>query len=147
MADHRDEQILDAVVTTVIDLTTTGSNVVRGRVYPTDDSELPALSVYMGASNPVGDPNSSFQDRMLEVRIEATAKEPTATLDQTLNAIKKEVYAAMMASPTKSMAFVVDTIWNGDGEPDLQDGSNKPTGSVVMNYTIHYRHSYSDASA
>lgn len=147
MADHKDEQVMDAVVAVVTGLTSTGVNVKRGRVYPHDDSALPALSVYMGPSEPVGDPNAQYQDRMLDVRVEAFAKESTDTLDQTLNQIKKEVYIAMQATPTLGLGFVFDTTWSGDTEPDLQDGSNKPTGSVVMNYRVHYRHSYTDPSA
>lgn len=147
MADHRDEQILDAVMTTVTGLTTPVSAPVRGRVYPHDDSNLPALTVYMGQSTPVDEGNVRYQDRYLEVRIEAHVKEATETLEQTLNQLKKEVYVAVLANRTLGLPFVHDTQWEGDGEPELQDGSNKPTGSLEMRYRVQYRHSISDPSA
>ena len=46
MANHVRQQIRERIGTTLTGLTTTGSNVFESRVYPLEDSKLPALIIY-----------------------------------------------------------------------------------------------------
>ena len=46
MANHKRQQIREAVGTRITSLTTTGSNVFQSRVYPLETGNLPALIVY-----------------------------------------------------------------------------------------------------
>lgn len=146
MADHRAEQIMDAVVTAVTGLTTTGANVQRGRVYPVDEAALPALSVYMSADEPLdGEDGQSvfgYVDSELTVRVEAHVK-GSANIDQTLNQIRAEVYQALLADYQLGLAFVQQIIWRGADEPEL-DAADQKVGRQAFNWAVRYRHSAGD---
>ena len=139
---------MDAVVTTVTGLTTTGANVHRGRVHPVPESDLPALSVYMGQDTPLDEDGQNvigFMDSDLTVRIEAHVKAST-NIDQTLNQIRAEVHQALMADYTLGLGFVHQVIWSGAGEPEL-DAADQKIGRQALNWTVRYRHSVTDPTA
>ena len=46
MANHLRQQIRERIGTTLTGLSTTGSNVFQSRVYPLEDTNLPALVIY-----------------------------------------------------------------------------------------------------
>jgi hypothetical protein len=145
---HRAEQILDAMQTALTGLASTGSNVVRGRVYPSDAER--ALSVYMGQDQPLGDDgytNVSFIDRVLEVVIRLHAKTPTATaaVETLLNQSRAEVFAALSADTTLGLDFVISTYPSGDDQPELSADSDQPAGTQAMRWSVHYRHSITSA--
>ena len=144
---HRAESILQSVETTLTGLTTTGTNIQRGRVYPIETT--PALSVYMGSDDTSGDygaTNVGFVDRVLEVIIRSHIK-LTSTLDTDLNKIRAEVYAAMMADYTLGLSYVINTWLVSDAQPSLSADSEQPTATQDMTYRVHYRHSYASAEA
>ncbi len=136
---NRAESILAAITTKVTGLTQTGSNVVRGRVYPVP--ALPALTVNMGAEQAVGEPNMAYQDEFLDIDITAYAQDNTG-VDTALNQIVAEVYAAMLADRTQGLAYVHDTSWRGRSAPDRTGDLEKKTAQQTMVFRIHYRHSY-----
>lgn len=140
---HRAESILAAVTTTVTDLTTTGSNVVRGLVYPRDVDY--ALSVDMGPEIPIKEPNASYQDCYLEVQITAYVKD-TGGVDTALNKIEAEVYAAMMADYTQGLDYVQNTQWMGRESPN-REAMEKKSAIQTTVYRIYYRHSYTSAES
>lgn len=142
---HRAETILEAVKTALTGLTTTGTKVERGRVYPVE--ELPALSLEMGADNPNSESsNLAFQDRELDFVVTSYVKSSTNT--ETLsNAIRAEVYAALMGNRTLSLSYVMDVSFNGDDKPQLSGESELRTSSQAMNYTVRYRHSLINAES
>lgn len=148
MADHRAEQIADAVVTKVTSLATTGANVFRGRVHEIPDTSLPALCVYVGTDVPRSDGASSsfrFIDGDLTVLIEAVAK-ASSGVDSTLIQIRKEVTVALAADVTQGLSFVMNTD-EGPASIDLNGDGDKPVGRMRMDWTFRYRRSRTDPSA
>ncbi len=142
---HRAELILDAVKAALTGLVTTGQSVERGRVYPVE--KLPGLSIEMGADNPTGESiNMAFQDRALEVSITSYVKSLVNT-ETTSNAIRSEVYAALMSDQQLGLYFVKYIQFSGDEAPQLSGDSDKRVGTQSMNYTIFYRHSLISAEA
>lgn len=133
---HRAEAILAAITTKVTGLVTTGSNVVRGRVYP--NNATAALSVDMGQERIVGEPNVATVDVLLDIDITAHAKSATGALDTALNQIHLEVEAALMADVTQGLPYVKNTIWAGRDKPD-RGIAEKNLGEQTITYTIHYR--------
>lgn len=145
---HRAETILEAVKTKLTGLSTTGSRVERGRVYPVETA--PALTISMGADSTLGEGgsnNMAFVDRELQIIVRAHVKNAATNIETLLNAIKSEVYAAIMADPTLGQSFVVDTFLVGDSAPDASADSNKPTATVDMQWNCIYRHSFTSTEA
>lgn len=133
----RAETIMDAIKTAVTGLGTTTNKVVRGRAWAAQDT--PALSVDMGSESP-GDYNVAFQDEVLTVEIAAQVKGAEGTTDTTLNQIRAEVYAAVMAAPQLGLPFVINTVWRGRSRP-LHDEGEKDLVEQVFRFDVHYRHS------
>jgi len=147
MADHRVEQIIDAVKAAVTGLATTSANVERGRFQSVEGSKTAELTVTQGASSPAQEPNVAFQYPAIEVVITAHAKGQDGTVESTINQIAKEVYIAMMADRQLGLPeFVIDTEWLGNSEPSLST-MEKPTMSMEMRFSVQFQHSYTDPSA
>ena len=136
MADALAEQILDALTTTVTGLATTGANVQRARVYPFAASIDSALSVFMGADEVLQIQANDYIDWELTVIFMAHAR-ATGNPDQTLNQIRKEVHAAVMADHTQG-GLVMDTNPVTAEEPELSSG-DKPIASMRIEYLFQYR--------
>jgi len=153
MADARAEQIVAAIKTALIGLTTTGTRVQRGQVYNHEETKLPALNVIMGADEPVNEYQGEFIDWALTVRIEAKDHVEVdyitqdSLIDQALNQIRKEVHAAIMADHTQGLAFVIDTDPGPASEPVLSGEGAKPVGSQAIDFIVTYRASRADISA
>lgn len=147
MANHRREQIVAAVVTALTGLTTTTTHVYRGRSYPLQSTELPALLVYMGADRKQSELSQSFQDWLLEIKIEARVKSPTAQLDTTLSQISKEVTVALAANYQQGLSFVLNTIEVDAEEPEFSTDADQPSGRQIFNWQCLYRRSRTDPSA
>ncbi len=145
MADLHAEQIMVAAKSAITGLTTTGSNVERGRTRPATGDD--ALSVYMGNDSPVMDLGPGLMDWDLEVIIEAHTRSSTEQIDSRLNQVRKEVHLAMMADHTLGLAFVIDVMPGPANEPELDAENNKPAGSQRIVYTVRYRASRNDLSA
>lgn len=134
----RTEQILDAVVTALTDLTTTGENVKRAQVYNSSNDELPGLAVYMGTDVLITELITSFIDWELTIFIDARVK-TRDQVDELLNTIRGEVHAALMASPTLGLDFVHDTKPVMAGEPDLRGEGDQPIAIQRFEFAITYR--------
>lgn len=148
MADHRAEQIADAIVVKLTGLATTGANCFRGRVHELPDSSLPALCVYVGTDVPRSDGGSSsfrYIDGDLTVMVEAVVK-ASIGVDSTLIQIRKEVTIALQADVTQGLAFVMNTE-EGAASIDLNGDGDKPVGRMRMDWTLRYRRSRTDPSA
>jgi hypothetical protein len=136
MAAHVRTQIRQRIATLLTGLPTTGSNVFSTRVYPLQDSELPALRIFTEREpsqtitmNPPGD-----QERILEVRVEAIAKTNTA-LDDTLDEICKEVEIALVADALEPLARSIDLRTT---ETNPEGSAEHPTGSAIMTFEVGY---------
>lgn len=136
MADAIAEQILDALTTTVTGLTTTGSNVQRARVYPFAESVNSALTIFMGADEVLQVQANDYIDWELTVVFMAHAR-ATGNPDQTLNQIRKEIHAAIMADHTQG-GLVIDTNPVIAEEPELSSG-DKPIASMRIEFSFQYR--------
>lgn len=144
---HRAESIIDTVKTRVTGLTTTGSNVFRGRVYPAQASELPGLWLYLGPDEPQADYSQDLIDSLLTVHIEAAVKSPTAQIDTELNKIREEVTIALQADYTQGLAYVIDTLEGEVAEPELSGEGEQPVGVLRMTWQFLYRRSRTDPGA
>jgi hypothetical protein len=137
MANHKRQQIREAVGTRITSLTTTGSNVFQSRVYPLETGNLPALIVYTkNEANELLEMGSQRTlQRNLSLVIEGYAK-GTSNTDDTVDTIAKEVEVAM-ASDTTFGGLALDSFletteieYNGEGE--------KPVGIITLTFSIKY---------
>jgi len=144
---HRAESIMVAVLDKIDNLTTTGTRVERGRVYPVDPDAGPALTLEMGPDVVVLQ-NIAFIDRELTVHIIAHVKLTSSTEHETvLNTIREEVHIALRADYTQGLDYIKDTIPEGDDEPEASGDADKPTARQRMNWRIRYRHSVTNPGA
>jgi hypothetical protein len=141
MPDHLREQIMDAVVTVVTGLATTGANVHRARVFPQEGTFLPALLIYAGDDEQVAEPETDKHtviDSVLAVIIEGWVEMGSAQLEETLNAINAEVVVALQADRTQGVAGVIDTFDFDVDEPALMEGS-KRIAMLSTIFGVRYR--------
>ena len=137
MANHKRQQIREAVGTRITSLTTTGSNVFQSRVYPLETGNLPALIVYTkNEANELLEMGSQRTlQRNLSLVIEGYAK-GTANTDDTVDTIAKEVEVAMASDITfgglalDSFLETTEIEYNGEGE--------KPVGIITLTFSINY---------
>lgn len=146
MADHRAEQIMAAITTAVTGLTTTGANVRRGQLYPFGDDQTAALTVAQGPAEMLDDQPHRMKTVRLEVQIIIHVKSSTTLVDSLINQISKEVYIALMADRTLGLAFVIDSDWTGQTEPEQDIDSEAATARAAMQFAVLYRHSLTDPS-
>ncbi len=94
---HLRKQIRDNVVTALTGLSTTGSRVYAGRVYPIAAANLPSLCVYAKSeeveTTTITRPRTQLRTLTLSVERFAVA---TSGLDNTLDAISLEVEEALV---------------------------------------------------
>ena len=137
MADHVRQQIRESIGTTLTGLTTTGSNVFQSRVYPLEDSNLPALLIYtkVEESMPIDIGAARTMERNLTVNIEGYVK-ANSNFDDTIDTICKEVETAMASDVTvnglakDSFLEATEIEYNAEGE--------KPVGYVTMSFKVDY---------
>ena len=143
---HVRQQIREQVATTVTGLSTTGSNVFQSRVYPLQDSNLPALLVYSISEDSNADVMGStlVAQRDLNLVIEGYVK-ATANFDDTVDTICAEVEAAMGTDRTLnnlakfSQLVSTEINYNGEGE--------SPVGVVTLTYAVQYRTAVNNAES
>lgn len=141
---HVRQQIREEIATTVTGLATTGTNVFQSRVYPLQDSNLPALLVYSTSEDSEADVMGStlVAQRNLNVLIEGYVKANT-DFDDVVDTICAQVEAAMGADRTLnglakfSQLVGTEISYNGEGE--------SPVGVVTMTYAVQYRTAVNNA--
>lgn len=101
MANHLRRQIREAAAAALTGLATTGARVFVMRDYPLQDAELPGLLVFVEDESAarVTFPRPSIFERHMQLVVVGYAKS-ISTLDETLDAIAKEVEVAIAADPT-----------------------------------------------
>ena len=147
MADAREEQITAAVKTAVTDLATTKGNVFRGRAYPLESSNLPALLVYMGPDTPAVELLENFIDWQLGIAVEVYVQTVNGDIDTALAKIRKEVHAAIMGTPQLGLSFVIDTVPILAAEPEIEGEGKNQIGRRRLEFVVTYRTSRTDISA
>lgn len=137
MANHIRQQIREYFGTTLTGLSTTGSNVYESRIYPIENSKLPALVIYTKSetSEPIVIGTDRVMSRELSVVVEGYAK-ATSDFDDTIDTISKEVEEAIAADRTldgKAKDTYLESTeieFNGEGE--------KPLGYVSLTFLTNY---------
>lgn len=140
---HVRQQIRNQIVTTLTGLTTTGSNVFRSRIFPLEQTKLPALCIFTKSEaiefDTIGLPRSI--NRVLDVGVEAYVI-GTANYDNSLDTIAVEVEEAIavdvtlggLAKDAQVTAFEAD--FSGDGE--------QPVAVGRFTVTVEYRTAEND---
>lgn len=145
MADHKAEQILDRVKTVLTGLTTTGSNVVRGRVFAFSDSTNDAISIFMGDDKPLDDLISGQSYEDWELSFDVIAHTKNTDPEQRLNLIKKEIVIAIKADYTLNSTCILLTE-RGWSKPELYGDYETRMGTCIGSFTALYRRAYADPS-
>ena len=101
MANHIRQQIRERAGTVLNNLTTTGSNVFETRIYPLENTNLPALVIYTKdeTSEPIVISTNRLMSRQLELVVEIYVKQ-TSNFDDEIDKICKEVEVAISADTT-----------------------------------------------
>tara|TARA_R100000353_G_scaffold24240_1_gene20881 strand:- start:9198 stop:9641 length:444 start_codon:yes stop_codon:yes gene_type:complete len=134
---HARKTIREQVGTTLTGLTTTGSNVFQSRVYPLQDSNLPALLIYTKeeTSEAIVMGNNRVLERELTLAVEAYVK-TNSNSDDTIDLISKEIEIAIGTDTTLNNkakdVFLVSTDINYIGE-----GEN-PVAVATFNFLVSY---------
>jgi hypothetical protein len=129
MANHIRQQIREQVGSTLTGLTTTGANVFQTRVYPLENTNLPALVIYTKSetSEPLVISENRIMSRELQLIIEIYVKQ-TSNFDDEVDKICKEVEIALSADTTinglAKDSFIQSTEieYNTEGEKPLSYG-------------------------
>ncbi len=143
MADHRANQILQAVKTRLTGLATTGANIYQSRAYAIEN--LPAINIRYAGDQPLTT-NNQTQDSKLNINVEIFTKKQESQLDAELLQIRKEIQIAIMADPTLGLPFVIDCEPVGMGAPDY-DTEDQAIAYAVAQYEIIYRSNLLDPGA
>jgi hypothetical protein len=134
---HARQTIREQVGTTLTGLTTTGSNVFQSRVYPLQESNLPALLIYTKeeSSEAIVMGSNRVIERELTLAVEAYVK-TNSNSDDTIDTIAEEVETAIGADSTLNNkakdVFLVSTDINYVGE-----GEN-PVAVATLNFLVSY---------
>ncbi len=140
------EQIMQTIQTVLA--AGVNADVFRGRVDPLEDAQLPAIGLFQGAEEPAGENgrlNMGFMDQFLEVRTEVAAKSTQANIETDLNELRRQVHILLMAENALSLAYVIDIIPNGVGEPNSDGTTDQFAGTMTLNWIVYYRHQQADA--
>ena len=126
---HVRQQIRSQIVTTLTGLTTTGTNVFASRIFPLEQTKLPALCIFTKSEATEFDTITLARsvNRVLDVAVEAYVI-GTANYDNTLDTIAVEVEEAIAADVTlgglakdaQVIGFEAD--FSGDGEQPVAVG-------------------------
>lgn len=143
----RPEEIMTTILSKVTGLSTTGARAFRGRVYPLEIVDLPALTIYMGSDNPLGEngPDTfSFIDSDVDVNISIHVRSNSTQVETELNLIRREIHVALMADTTQGLPYVFMTMPYGTDEPQLSGEGEKRTAVMETNWAVRYRAPYKD---
>ena len=137
MANHIRQQIREYFGTTLTGLSTTGSNSYESRVYPIENSKLPALVIYTKSetSEPIVIGTDRVMSRELSVVVEGYAK-ATSNFDDTIDTISKEVEEAIAADRTLG-GLAKDTYLEST-EIEFNSEGEKPLGFVSLTFISNY---------
>jgi len=138
MPDHAHKQIRAALVTALTGLTTTGARVYANRLYPMDAANLPGLRIYPESetSETITIHAPATQSRVLSVSVEACVSgTTTATLDDVLDQISKEVEIALAAGITVA-GQTLDVLYAGMGYD--WEAAERPVAVKRMQFSVPY---------
>ena len=134
---HVRKQIRDVAITNLTNLTITGTNVFKSRVYPLQDEELPGLCVYTAAETNDDETGKFdiFDNRELIIQVDAYDK-LIAGIEDSLDDIAAEVETAIMADP-KFSGLAKFTDYLGFTSENSVDGE-QPVGKMSVTFRVTY---------
>jgi hypothetical protein len=141
------EVIVATVKTRLLGLAATSDHVFRGRVYPLQEAELPALFVYMGPDAPQAMYSQTLMDSLLAVNVEAVVKAANAELETLLNEIRRQAIVALQSDYTQGLAFVLNTDEGQADEPVFSSDGDRRSGTLKMQWQFLYRRHRTNPSA
>lgn len=111
-------------------------------------SERPFFAVYLGADEPVGDygpQNVNVLDHNVQVMVDIIVDvDAQNDLEQAFLDARTSVHDALMSDHTQGLAFVMQTIPNGAGEPVISIESEVKTASYRTEWVFQIRTSIND---
>jgi hypothetical protein len=135
MANHAHKQIRDAVVTALTGLATTGSRVYANRVYPIADLSGPSLIVRLDNETVTDRTIHSPQEQLRELTLSVEAVVKSATFDDTVDQVSKEVEIALSGG-VMIAARVYEVFYSGMTMSD--EAGDKPIGIKQMRFTVPF---------
>ena len=135
---HAQTQIRDAAVTLLTGLTTTGANVVAGKVFNYDDAITAVLSVHTNedAKDPAQQSLGTKETREMVLVIEGEAR-GQSDVDATLDTISAEVQTALLTD--KTLGGLVKSLQYESAIKEYSDAGDRAVGVITIQYTIVYR--------
>lgn len=146
---HRAEQIIAAVVANVTGLTTTTTNVNRGRSTPQDAATTDWLDVYLGSDESVtdDDKNWSVTDSELTIFIDINCKTNSSQIDTRLNLIRSEITVALWDDYQQGLSFITEMTEGQADQPDINGETGKKTATMRTTWLFKYRRSTTNPDA
>ena len=138
---HVRRKIRDEIISKVTRLNTTGTNVFPHRVYPVQESALPAIIVYTSSESSARATLGGFASvvsmhRNLNVTIEVYVK-ATKNMVDILDQIAEEIEVAMGDDETLS-GLSEDLFLTGTSIEITAEG-DQPVGLLKLDYQVDYR--------
>ena len=154
MADHVRKRIRAAAVADLTGLATTGPRVRGSAIWPLARDSAPTLLVYTPEEEAEyvaqGSGGTRRQLRTVTLMVEGVAEGTEADLDDTLDAIGKEVETALVAamvSGTSQLGPLVHDLRFERAELGFDDGGRKPAGSIAMRFQVDWTGLENDPTA
>ena len=137
MANHIRQQIRERAGTVLTGLTTTGSNVFETRIYPLENTNLPALVIYTKneTSEPIVISTNRLMSRELELIVEVYVKQ-TSNFDDQVDKICKEVEVAI-SSDTTLNGLAKDCFLQST-EIEYNTEGEQPLSYAVLTFLTNY---------
>lgn len=138
MAAHLRTQIRDAVVAILSGLPTTGANVFVARGVPLSDNKLPAIIVETNGESVDDNTIYGQLQRELTLTLKVRVKE-TGAVDQTIDAILKEIEAALYASSSaNTLGGLVNSVRLRGIANGVNGGYELPVGHADTDWLVLY---------
>lgn len=130
---HVRQKIRDEIYNAVSGLTTTGTNVFKSRTYPVDTT--PCLLVYTGDEYHDNEESrvARLQNRNCNIVVTGKSK-MSAGVDDQLDTIAEEVETAIFNASFET----INTIDLESIEVEVDGGAEKPTGEIIITFSVHY---------
>ena len=137
MANHIRQQLRERAGTVLTGLTTTGSNVFETRIYPLENTNLPALVIYTKneTSEPIVISTNRLMSRELELIVEVYVKQ-TSNFDDQVDKMCKEVEVAISADTT--LNGLAKDCFLQSTEIEYNTEGEQPLSYAVLTFLTNY---------
>tara|TARA_R100000773_G_C4197451_1_gene101072 strand:+ start:489 stop:935 length:447 start_codon:yes stop_codon:yes gene_type:complete len=137
VANHIRQQIRERAGSVLTGLTTTGTNVFETRIYPLENTNLPALVIYTKneTSEPIVISTNRLMSRELELIVEVYVKQ-TSNFDDQVDKICKEVEVAISADTT--LNGLAKDCFLQSTEIEYNTEGEQPLSYAVLTFLTNY---------